>query len=95
MTWQRTHDWWRAVREAEAAIDRDGELPWHDGFAALFGDRHGLVLALRYRWSLLVEAQAGPDLPGHVRERAWRDLTTRHAALLAVLDEPARLRSRA
>lgn len=100
MTWQRTTDWWRAVRAAEAAIDRDpGEgLPWEAGFAELFGDRDGLVLALRYRWSLLVEAQVDPELPQHEQERVWRDLTTRHSGLLRVLDrytEPERQRSHA
>lgn len=98
MTWQRTHDWWHAVRAAEAAIERDpgGGLPWEAGFAELFGDRDGLVLALRYRWSLLVEAQVDPALPRHERERVWRDLTTRHAGLVRVLDrytEPERHRS--
>jgi hypothetical protein len=98
MTWQRTHDWWRAVRAAEAAIDRDpgGDLPWEAGFAELFGDRDGLLLALRYRWSLLVAAQVDPALPRHERDRAWRDLTARHAGLLGVLDrdtEPERHRS--
>lgn len=94
MTWQRTHDWWHAVREAEAAIDRDpdGDLPWRAGYAELFGDRDRLVLALRYRWSLLVAAQVDPELPEHLRERAWRDLTTRHAGLLRMLDQPAYLR---
>ena len=100
MTWQRTHDWWRAVRAAEAAIDRDpdGALPWEAGFAELFGDRDGLVLALRYRWSLLVEAQADPELPQREQELAWRGLTTRHAGLLRVLDrytEQERQRSHA
>lgn len=83
------------MREAEAAIDRDGELPWHAGYAELFGDRHGLVLALKYRWSLLVEAQVDPELPEHVRERLWRDLTTRRANLLRVLDEATYVRSHA
>ena len=96
MSWQRTHDWWDALREAEAAADRDGVLPWRAGYEPLFGDRHGLLLALRYRWSLLVEAQVDPELPPAVRERTWRDLTARHAGLLRVLgrlDEPAHLRS--
>ncbi|GAB1510854.1 hypothetical protein [Actinophytocola sp. KF-1] len=100
MSWQRTHDWWRAVREAEAALTRDpdGDLPWHADWADLFGDRRGLLLALRYRWSLLVAAQLDPELPEHVRERTWRDLTTRHAGLLRALDrfaEPAATRRHA
>jgi hypothetical protein len=98
MSWQRTHDWWHAVREAEAAIDRDGVLPWRAEYERLFGDRHGLLLALRYRWTLLVEAQVDPELPEHVRERTWRDLTARHAGLLRMLDrldEPICLRRQA
>lgn len=88
------------MRAAEAAIDRDpdGDLPWEAGFAELFGDRDGLVLALRYRWSLLVEAQVDPALSQHEQERTWRDLTTRHAGLLRTLDrfiEPDRQRSHA
>lgn len=103
MTWQRTHDWWNAVREAAAAIERDpdGELPWRAGYPELFGDREGLVLALAYRWSLLVGAQVDPELPEPAREQAWRDLTNRHAGLLRVLgrraapDQPMDVRSHA
>jgi hypothetical protein len=88
MTWQRTHDWWHAVREAEAAIERDpdGELPWRAGYAELFGDRDGLVRALAYRWSLLMSAQVDPELPELVLERTRRDLNARHAGLLRLLD---------
>jgi hypothetical protein len=96
MSWQRTHDWWDALREAEAAIDRDGMLPWRARYERLFGDRHGLLLALRYRWSLLVEAQVDPTLPEHLRDQMRRDLTARHTRLLRVLDsldEPSYLRS--
>lgn len=93
MTWQRTHDWWDAVRDAEAAIERDpgGELPWRPGYARIFGDPEGLVLALSYRWSLLVAAQVDPELPAAALERTWRDLITRHAGLLRLLDRFALL----
>src|SRR5262245_22590485 len=98
MSWQRTHDWWSALREAEAGLDQGGVLPWREEHEGLFGDRQGLLLALRYRWSLLVEAQLDPELPTHVRARTRRDLAARHAALLRLLDqtsEPNDLRSHA
>lgn len=102
MTWEQTHARWRAIREVEAAIEdsaddsADGDLPWHDDYAEIFGDREGLLRALEYRWSLTVQAQLDPELPEPVLEETWQRITARHAGLLRVLgrcahpDETAR-----
>ncbi|MGH3359735.1 MAG: hypothetical protein ACRDO7_13115, partial [Nocardioidaceae bacterium] len=59
MTWHETHARWRAIREVEEAIDADpaGDLPWNAHLAEVFGDRSGLLRALEYRWTLVVQAQ--------------------------------------
>lgn len=73
MSWDETHRRWAVLREVAAAAEfrRDGEVPWQDEYAELFGDRHGLVAALRYRHELALAAQLDPDLPQEAyRERA-------------------------
>ena len=54
MSWHETHLRSQALRDVEAAIDRDpsAALPWHDTYADLFGDAAGLAAYLRYRWRL-------------------------------------------
>lgn len=78
MTWSETRRRLDALRTIEAELDRDGgELPWRPEHAEIFGDRRTLLLQLRYRWRLLVEAQAetfGIDV-----------LTERHPGLVALL----------
>jgi hypothetical protein len=89
MTWSETRRRLDALREIEAELDRTGgELPWHDEYADIFGDRRILLLQLRYRWRLMVEAQGGVAA-----------LAERHPGLVAVLRrhsaeliEPARER---
>lgn len=73
MSWDETHRRWAALREVAATAEfrHDGELPWKDEWAELFGDRDGLVAALRYRHELALSAQLDPDLPMEAyRERA-------------------------
>ena len=80
MTWSETRRRLDALRAIEAELNRtgDGRLPWNAEYAEIFGDRHTLLLQLRYRWQLLVQEQA--DEPG--TEQALAD---RHPGLVAVL----------
>lgn len=67
MTWPETHRRLRIIRqvEAAAAVDMTGTLPWREQWAPYFGDRDGLLIALRARWMRMCEAQldaqAGED----------------------------------
>lgn len=60
MSWQRTNQWWSTLREVATEVERarDGRLPWHPRYAEVFGDRDGLLAALRYRWRLMVQAHS-------------------------------------
>lgn len=98
MSWELTHRRWAALREVAATADfaRDGRLPWKDEYAELFGDRDGLVAALRYRQDLSASAQLDPDLPVDAyqervraleeRTRGIRRMLTRYAARGVVHD---------
>jgi hypothetical protein len=59
MSWSRTSEWWRTLREVCAELERtpDGPLPWRPHYAEIFGDRDGLLVALRYRSRLIEQAQ--------------------------------------
>jgi hypothetical protein len=87
MSWTETRLRWDALREVAAAADlrKDGELPWADEYAAIFGDRHGLVAALRYRWELTAGTQLDSHLAEHQLDERFRDLAARHAGVLRVL----------
>lgn len=87
MTWNETHRRWQALRAVEAAADDDlsGALPWRAEYAEIFGDRTGLVQALRYRWNLIVEAQLDPTRTDASPDKIWQELSARHAGLLRVL----------
>jgi len=65
MSWEETHRRTDILREVTATAEfrHDGELPWKDEWAELFGDREGLLAALRYRHQLAMSAQLDPDLP--------------------------------
>lgn len=84
MTWSETHRRLAALRAVEAELDRtgDGQLPWRPEYADIFGDRHTLLLQLRYRWRLLVQAQVEPTFEGAAASRA---LAGQHPGLLAAL----------
>jgi hypothetical protein len=87
MTWTRTHDWWQTLRAVEAELDQsaDGHVPWRPGYAALFGDANGLLRALHYRWTLLVQAQTDPCYPAGRSGVAFEALVDAHPGLLAAL----------
>lgn len=88
MTWAETHRRWQALRTIEEQLSRTGtpELPWTEEYAEIFGDREGLVAALRYRWQLAVNAQLDTHLPEHVLEEQRRRLELRTRGVRRVLD---------
>lgn len=88
MSWTRTHEWWQALLEAVAEIERrqDGSLPWQPRYAEIFGDREGLRRALAYRWTLIQQAQLEePYEPDGRPSRESRSLAARHRAVRLVL----------
>lgn len=52
MAWHETPERLRIIREVEAyaVCDQSGRLPWRESWSAHFGDRSGLLDALRRRW---------------------------------------------
>jgi hypothetical protein len=88
MSWTRTSEWWQALREVSDELERtqDGVIPWRERYTDIFGDRTSLLQALRYRWTLIFQAQgAAPDWS--VGERVLHDakLAERHAGLLRAI----------
>jgi hypothetical protein len=88
MTWTETHERFRIIREVVAAAEADptGTLLWRDEFAELFGNREGLINALRSRWQHTCEAQLDSDMSEAELQEAHRKLLRTHAAVLRVLD---------
>jgi len=88
MTWHETHERIRIIREVEAAaaVDLSGRLPWRDSWAPSFGDRVGLLIALRDRWERMCTVRL-EDLTSHqlVRETE-RDLRRSYAGVLRILE---------
>lgn len=92
MSWESTHRYYQALREVEAeldrrnAIDNRADLPWRAEYAQIFGDRDGLLLALRRRWQLLVQAQVEqPYDPSGVPTAALLAVAARHRGLITAL----------
>jgi hypothetical protein len=85
MSWTRTHEWWQTLRAIEAELDGDGHIPWRPEYADLFGDPNGLLRALHYRWTLLVQAQTDPCYPAGRSGTAFEELVDAHPGLLAAL----------
>jgi hypothetical protein len=89
MGWTRTTEWWRTLRQVCDELERrdDGQLPWQPRYADVFGDREGLLRALRYRWTLIAQAQ-GAETTWSVGERVLHDaaLAEKHRAMLRVID---------
>lgn len=88
MTWHETHERTRIFREVEAAAaaDLSGRLPWRESWSPYFGDRSGLLAALRARWDRMCIAQldelTGPE---QVRETERR-LRRSNAGVLRILE---------
>jgi hypothetical protein len=88
MTWHETHQRTRIIREVEAvaAIDLSGRLAWRESWAAYFGDRDGLLTALRSRWDRMCIAQLEElTSPERVRETE-RHLRRSNAGVLRILE---------
>lgn len=92
MTWTETHRRWQVLRAVEELLDQQlaaGEapaLPWREEYAPLFGDRAGLVAALRYRWELAASTQLDHQLPEQVVAEQRRRLLLRSRGVLRLLD---------
>lgn len=88
MTWHETHERTRIIREVEAvaAVDMSGRLPWRESWSAYFGDREGLLTALRVRWDRMCIAQldelTSPELVAATERRLRRS----NAGVLRILD---------
>lgn len=95
MTWTETHRRWQILRAVEELLDQQlvaGEapgLPWSPEYDDLFGDRAGLIAALRYRWRLAASAQLDTHLPEQVIEEQRRRLLARSRGVLRLLDTAA------
>jgi len=85
MSWEMTHRRWDALREVAAAAEFSRELPWRPEYAELFGDREGLVAALRYRSRLAAEAQLDPDLPMEAYQEREQVLASRDRGVRRLL----------
>ncbi|HWJ67880.1 MAG TPA: hypothetical protein VNT31_14490 [Nocardioides sp.] len=88
MTWSETHRRWQALRaiEEHLAESETAQLPWTEEYADLFGDRTGLVAALRYRWQLAVNAQLDTHLPEQALEEQRQLLARRARGVLRLLE---------
>ncbi|QYJ03207.1 hypothetical protein KUV85_12785 [Nocardioides panacisoli] len=86
MGWTDTRRRWQVLREVEAELaDGATTLPWHEEYAALFGDRDGLLAMLRYRERLSYDAQVDPTLTEPVLEEQRRRLDRRFAGVRRLL----------
>jgi len=85
MSWETTHRRWAALREVAAAAEFSLDVPWRPEYAELFGDRAGLLAALRYRSELAEQAQLDPDLPMEVYQERARVLRERDRGVRRLL----------
>lgn len=88
MTWHDPHERTRIIREVEAAAaaDLSGRLPWRESWSACFGDRSGLLTALRSRWDRMCIAQLDElTSPEQVRETE-RNLRRSNTGVLRILE---------
>lgn len=97
MSWTQTHRRWAVLREIAALVERepDAALPWSTEHAELFGDRDGLVAALRYRCTLQSEAQLDPQLSQEAYDERRRELAALQAGVrrLIARHTPASIRA--
>jgi hypothetical protein len=91
MTWTETHERHRIIREVEAAATADptGTLPWRDEYAVYYGDRDGLLAALRHRWERTCQAQLDMHLSEEMLDERYRELHRINAGVLRILDRYA------
>jgi len=88
MTWHETHERTRIIREVEAAaaIDMSGRLPWRESWAPYFGDRSGLLNALRARWDRMCIAQLDELTSSEQVRETERRLRRSNAGVLRILE---------
>lgn len=88
MKWYETVERIRILREVEAAaaVDPSGRLPWRDSWAPSFGDRVGLLTALRDRWERMCVVRLDElNSPQQVRAEERR-LRRSYAGVLRILE---------
>lgn len=92
MTWSETKRRWHLMREIEElfTVDPAAELPWTEEYAELFGDREGLVAALRYRWQLARDAQLDTHTPEAAFDEQQLRTHRRTTTMLRILEGAAR-----
>lgn len=88
MTWNETHRRWQTLRSIEEhlASSETADLEWREEYAELFGDRAGLVAALRYRWLLARNAQLDTHLPEGALEETRQVLARRARGVRRLLE---------
>jgi hypothetical protein len=88
MTWTETHERYRIIREVVKAAEGDptGSLPWREEYAEYFGNRDGLVAALRSRWHQTCHVQLDSNMSEAELQEQHRKLLRCHAAVLRILD---------
>jgi hypothetical protein len=88
MTWSEARRYNRALRQAEADLDRsgDGVIVWRPEYVETFATPQQLWLALRSRWTTTVHAQVDRPLDAD-GTASWplRELAARHRGVLAAL----------
>jgi hypothetical protein len=91
MTWSETKRRWRMMREIEElfVVDPSAQLPWTEEHVELFGDRDGLVAALRYRWQLARDAQLDSHVPEAALDEQRIRMERRTRTMLRILDTVA------
>lgn len=93
MGWPETHRYYAALHAVEEELDRtdDDVLPWRAEYAEIFGDRHGLLLALSRRWQVLVQAQVERPYEEDGRPSAeLRALADAHPGLVKAIERSDR-----
>lgn len=88
MTWHETHERTRIIREVEAAaaVDMSGRLPWRESWSDYFGDRNGLLTALRARWDRMCIAQLDELTSSEQVRETERRLRRSNAGVLRILE---------
>jgi hypothetical protein len=91
MTWSETKRRWRVMREIEELFvaDPTTKLPWTEEYVELFGDREGLVAALRYRWQLARDTQLDSHVPEAALDEQRIRMDQRTRTMLRILDTVA------
>ena len=89
MTWHETHQRTRIIREVEAAaaVDMSGRLPWRESWADYYGDRQGLLTALRARWDRMCIAQLDELTSPELVRDTERHLRRSNAGVLRILEQ--------